>query len=83
MSDYAGWKFVLKINGKDVYYHKGRDSYAIERDHSYLGGLMQREQDIFDHMLKYEEYDDPYPVEPDYRESPVGPGVSHVLGEVW
>lgn len=84
MSDYAGWKLVLKIDGKDVYYHKGRDSYAIERDHSYLGGLTQREQDALDDILKYEEYRmaDSHD-EPDYRERPVGPGVSHVLGEVW
>jgi len=75
MSDYAGWKFVLKINGADVYYHKGRDSYAIER--AYLGGLTQREQDILDGILENRRD------EPDYRESPVGPGVSHVLGEVW
>jgi hypothetical protein len=83
---HAGWKLALKINGQNVYFHKGRDQYAIERDHSYLGGLTQREQDILDGILRHEEYriadphDEPDYDAPDYRERPVGPGVRHVLG---
>lgn len=72
--DYTGWKIVCKIDRQDVYYHRGRDRYAIERDPSYLGGLTQREQDILGGILENEL---------DYRERPVGPGVSQVLGEVW
>lgn len=77
--DYTGWELVRKIGNQDVYYHKSRDQYAIERDRSYLGGLTQREQDILDGILENELHRD----EPDYRERPVGPGVSHALGEVW
>jgi len=72
---YMGWRLACKINGQDVYYHKGRDRYAIERDHSYLGGLTPRERDILDGILENERD------EPDYREHPVGPGVSQTLGE--
>ncbi|GAF73758.1 unnamed protein product [marine sediment metagenome] len=88
---HAGWKLVLKINGKDVYFHKGRDTYAIERDHYYLVGLTESEQRSLDWFLLEEarQMAEMRAAEsirhPDYRERPIC-GVSRNvrLGmEVW
>ena len=46
---YPGYKRLMildtfaKITGRQVYYHKGRDEYSIERDHSYLVQLTATE----------------------------------------
>ena len=64
---HMGWKLVAKIGGQDAYYHKGRDTYAIEREHSYLGGLTDREQDILDGILENKVHQG----ELDYREGPL------------
>ena len=44
----------LKIGGKQVYHHYGREEYAIERDHRHLVALTESEQAILDHALAWE-----------------------------
>jgi len=72
-AEYAGWKYICHVKGCAAYYHKSRDIFAIERDHMYLGALTQHELDILDGIVEERRG-------PDYRERPIGPGVSRVIG---
>jgi len=60
MSSYPGYEPVkildtfAKIHSQQVYHHKGRDEYSIERDHTYLSSLNEEEQAIFDELLRLE-----------------------------
>ena len=55
-----------KIRGQQIYYHKGRDEYAIERDHRYLvemtltegvqvQGMRELEQSSFDAQDRHDD----------------------------
>lgn len=62
---YPGYKPIkildtfAKIHGQQVYHHKGRDKYSIERtdrehDQSHLAPLTEIEQEIWDELLVFE-----------------------------
>ena len=44
----------FKIDGRQVYYHAGRDEYAIEFNHKYLGPLSAAGRAILSHALAWE-----------------------------
>jgi len=55
---HAGWSIVeaygvpVRVFGAQVYYHAGREEYAIERDGQYLGHMNATEATVMEHILK-------------------------------
>ena len=45
---------LFKIDGRQVYYHAGRDEYAIEVDGPYLLKPDESRQAILDHAIAWE-----------------------------
>jgi len=46
---------LAKISGQQIYYHKGREEYAVERDHGVLVALEAYERALFCGMRELEQ----------------------------